>query len=127
MVRTDHAARSATWWIRAMRADAWPPRFATSEQKEANVAVAMMVDNPEGSQEVYDRIRAHLGLEKPAGGIFHIAGPSPAGGWRVLEVWESEEQANRFFQDRLVPALQALGLGGTPPRREFWPVHHAMS
>lgn len=110
-----------------MRADAWPPRFATSEQKEANVAVAMMVDNPEGSQEVYDRIRAHLGLEKPAGGIFHIAGPSPTGGWRVLEVWESEEQANRFFQERFVPALQALGLAGTPPRREFWPVHHAMS
>lgn len=91
------------------------------------MAVAMMVDNPEGSQEVYDRIRAHLGLEKPAGGIFHIAGPSPTGGWRVLEVWESEEQANRFFQERFVPALQELGLAGTPPRREFWPVHHAMS
>jgi hypothetical protein len=86
----------------------------------------MMVDNPEGSQVVYDRIRAHLGLEKPAGGIFHIAGPSPNGGWRVIEVWESEEEATRFFQERFFPALQTLGIPGPPPKPEFWPVHKAM-
>jgi hypothetical protein len=91
------------------------------------VAIAMMVDNPAGSQEVYDRIRAELGLEKPAGGIFHVAGPSPNGGWRVIEVWESEEAAERFFSERFEPALKTLGLMGRPPRREFWPVHNAMS
>jgi hypothetical protein len=91
------------------------------------VAIAMMVDNPEGSQEVYEKIRAQLGLEKPAGGIFHVAGPSPKGGWRVIEVWESEEEADRFFRERFMPALQALGLMGPPPMREFWPVHNAMS
>jgi hypothetical protein len=96
------------------------------ECEEASMAVAMMVDNPEGSQEVYDKIRAQLGLEKPAGGIFHVAGPSPNGGWRVIEVWESEEEANRFFQERFIPALHALGLSGPPPPREFWPVHNAM-
>jgi hypothetical protein len=90
------------------------------------VAVAMMVDNPEGSREVYEQIRAHLGLERPAGGIFHVAGPSPNGGWRVVEVWESEAAANRFFQERFVPAFRALGLQGPPPQPEFWPVHHAM-
>jgi hypothetical protein len=90
------------------------------------VAVAMMVDNPEGSQELYEQIRAALGLEKPAGGIFHIAGPSPNGGWRVIEVWESEEEANRFFQERFFPALQKLGISRTAPKREFWPVHNAM-
>ena len=90
------------------------------------MAVAMMVDNPEGTQDTYDAVRAHLGLEKPAGGIFHVAGPSPKGGWRVIEVWESEEEAERFFRDRFVPALRALGLAGPPPPREFWPVHAAM-
>ncbi|MGH2735795.1 MAG: hypothetical protein ACRDKZ_09465 [Actinomycetota bacterium] len=44
------------------------------------MAIAMMVDNPEGSQEGYDAVREKLGLEKPAGGIFHLAGPSPNGG-----------------------------------------------
>ena len=90
------------------------------------MAVAMMVDNPEGSQELYEQIRARLGLDKPAGGIFHVAGPSPTGGWRVIEVWESEEEANRFFQERFLPALQALGRSGPPPQRQFWPVHNAM-
>jgi hypothetical protein len=59
------------------------------ERREAIVAVAMMVDNPEGSREVYEKIRAHLGLERPAGGIFLVAGPSPYGGWLVVEVLES--------------------------------------
>jgi hypothetical protein len=105
---------------------ALPTVLPSSEEREANVAVAMMVDNPEGSQEVYEKIRAQLGLEKPAGGIFHVAGPSPNGGWRVIEVWESEEEARRFFEERFFPALQSLGLMGPPPLREFWPVHNAM-
>jgi hypothetical protein len=90
------------------------------------MAIAMMVDNPAGSQELYEKIRAHLGLDKPAGGIFHLAGPSPNGGWRVIEVWDSEEDANRFFQEQFIPALKTLGVGGPPPSREFWPVHNAM-
>jgi hypothetical protein len=90
------------------------------------VAIAMMVDNPEGSQEVYEQVRAQLGLEKPAGGVFHVAGPGPSGGWRVIEVWISEEDADRFYEDRFVPALRAIGLEGPPPRRELWPVHSAM-
>ena len=48
------------------------------------------------------------------------------GGWRVIEVWESEEEANLFFQERFVPALRALGVSGPPPQRQFWPVHNAM-
>ena len=89
--------------------------------------IAMLLDNPDGSQEIYEKIRAQLGLEKPAGGIFHVAGPSPNGGWRVIEVWESEEAANRFFEERFFPALKALGIPGPPLSREFWPVHNAMS
>jgi hypothetical protein len=90
------------------------------------MAVAMMVDNPNGSQEVYERIRAHLGFQKPIGGVFHIAGPSPNGGWRVIEVWESEEEAYRFFHERFVPVLRALGIDEPSAQPEFWPVHNAM-
>lgn len=91
------------------------------------MAVVMMVDNPEGSQEVYDRIRAHLGLDAPAGGIFHVAGPSPTGGFRVIELWESEEEARRFLRERFAPALQAIGVSGPQPQIEFWPVHKIMT
>ena len=78
------------------------------------MAVAMMVDNPEGSQETYDKVRERLGLEKPAGGILHVAGPSPNGGWRVIEVFESDEDAQRFVE-RLKPAFEAVGV--PVPRR----------
>lgn len=88
--------------------------------------IVMLVDNPEGSQEIYDKVRERIGLEKPAGGIVHIAGPNPNGGWRVVEVWESEEDARRFFMERLKPALEAEG--APPPPREpvMWPVHNIM-
>ena len=89
--------------------------------------VAMLVDNPEGSQEIYDRVREQLGLEgTPAGGILHVAGPSPNGGWRVIEVWESEEDARRFFTERLFPAFEAVGAGAPQAQPQFWPVHNYM-
>ena len=43
---------------------------ASEEQpEEATMAIAMLVENPEGSQELYERIRKQLELEAPAGGI----------------------------------------------------------
>jgi hypothetical protein len=89
------------------------------------MTIAMMVDNPQGSQDTYDKVRKELGLEKPAGGIFHVAGPSPNGGWRVIEVWESEQDAQRFVKTRLLPAFAAVG-APAPPSPEFWPVHGYM-
>jgi hypothetical protein len=89
--------------------------------------VAVMIDNPEGSQDVYEKVRAELGLtDKPAGGIFHAAGPGPNGGWRVIELWESEEDANTFFTERLQPAFQAVGAPGQP-QRQVWQVHNYMT
>jgi hypothetical protein len=99
---------------------------SANEAKEATMAVAMMVDNPEGSQEIYDRVRERLGLDKPAGGIFHVAGPSPTGGWRVIEVWESERDAKRFVSERLRPAFEAIG-APAPPQPQLWPVHSYMT
>jgi hypothetical protein len=90
------------------------------------MAVVMLVDNPEGSQEMYDKVRQQMGLDAPAGGIFHVAGPSPNGGWRVIEIWESEEDAKRFLQERLKPAWEAVGMSGPPPQPQFWPVHKFM-
>ncbi len=90
------------------------------------MAIAMMVDNPDGSQELYARMRKQLDLEAPAGGILHVAGPSPNGGWRVIEVFESEEDARRFEKERFGPALEAVGFAGRRPQLQFWPVHSYM-
>lgn len=73
------------------------------------MSVVMMIDNPNGSPELYARMVEHL--HPPVGGIAHIAGPGPEGGWRVLEVWDSEDEARRFLRERFAPALRAAGAG----------------
>jgi hypothetical protein len=99
-------------------------RFGNSS-KEANMPVAMMVENPNVTKELYDKVREHLGMEGPAGGIFHAAGEGP-NGWRVIELWESEEDAFRFLKERLKPAWDAVGVTGPPPQPQFWQVHNVM-
>jgi hypothetical protein len=89
--------------------------------------IAMLVDNPAGSLELYDSLRNELGLEAPAGGILHLAGPSPNGGWRVIELFESQEDASRFLTERFGPALRAVGATGQPPQPQFWPVQNYMT
>ncbi len=88
------------------------------------MTIAMLVDNPEGSQQLYDKIRKQLDLEAPADGILHVDGPSPNGGWRVIELFESEEDASRFLKERFGPALEALGFAGRRPQPQFWAVQN---
>jgi hypothetical protein len=88
--------------------------------------VAMMVDSPDGSQEIYSQVRKQVGLDRPAGGVLHIAGPSSNVGWRVIEVFDSEDAARRFVTEHLAPAFQAIG-APSPPPPEFWPVHSYMT
>ncbi|MGH9010849.1 MAG: hypothetical protein ACRDYF_13525 [Acidimicrobiia bacterium] len=89
--------------------------------------VAMLIDNPDGSQELYETLRAKLRLDGPLGGAVHVAGPGPNGGWRVIEIWESVEEAGRFLRERFQPALAELGFTGRPPEPEFWPVHTCLT
>ena len=85
------------------------------------MSVVMMIDNPNGSQEIYETVAS--GLMLPLGGRVHVAGPRPGGGWRVIEVWPTEAEARQFLRDTLGPALRAAGAPGPPPEPEFWPLH----
>lgn len=86
------------------------------------MTIAMLLDNPTGSQELYERILANIDHDLPMGGILHLAGPAPEGGWRVVELWESPEEAKRFLTEHFAPALSAAGVPGPPPAPQFWPV-----
>ena len=46
--------------------------------------------------------------------ILHAGGPSERG-VHSLDVWESKEDAQRFFTERMMPALHQLGDEGGPP------------
>jgi hypothetical protein len=58
--------------------------------------------------EFYARIKEGLGAEPPKGLISHIAIARPEGGLRYIDVWESEEDWDRFAEDRLHPVVHAL-------------------
>ena len=51
---------------------------------------------------------------------YHVAAPS-SGGWFVVDVWESQEQFEKFGEV-LIPTLQAAGV--TPATPEVRPVHN---
>lgn len=44
-------------------------------------------------------------LRAATGFVSHAGGPSPSGGTRIVEIWESEEDSRRFFVENLKPQL----------------------
>ena len=85
------------------------------------MAIIMVHDIPGGTREQYEQISARLADGRsldslddwPADGILaHAAGPTDDG-WRVVDVWESEEAFQRFGEV-IVPLLQEAGMGGEP-------------
>ena len=64
--------------------------------------------------DTHRRIDAAIGEDPADGLVLHSAGPSESG-TRVLDVWETKDHANRFFETRIVPALASLGMEPGPP------------
>jgi hypothetical protein len=58
--------------------------------------------------EFYQRIVAGLGEEPPKGLISHIAIERPEGGLRYIDVWDTEQDWDRFAEDRLHPVIHPL-------------------
>ena len=81
----------------------------------------------------YDAVSEQIGAatNPPGGLIAHTAGwDEQSGVFRIIEVWESHEDAERFRRERLLPALEArLGTGNdSPPDREAsYELHNLIS
>jgi quinol monooxygenase YgiN len=73
------------------------------------MAVVMIQDqwgiSPDFITKLTEEIDAKA--KPPAGMVVHTA-VQVEGGVRIIDVWESREAIDRFFQDRLMPAAQAL-------------------
>lgn len=86
------------------------------------------------STENYDAVNARLQVQSnpPEGLIMHAAGFDEQDGvFRIFDVWETEEQAQKFMAERLTPIVQdvmaSAGESARPPDREgFYELHHVV-
>ncbi|MDX6668813.1 MAG: hypothetical protein QOK04_2193 [Solirubrobacteraceae bacterium] len=63
----------------------------------------------------------------PEGCQLHIAGPMDEG-WRVITVWDSEEQFQEFRTSSLIPAIQETGQADrVAPEIEARPVYRLIT
>jgi hypothetical protein len=85
------------------------------------MAVVLVQQGPSFTQEKYEEVVRKVGgksrMESPSdwpvpGLLVHAAGQAE-GGFRVVDVWESEEACNQFGEI-LAPALQEVGIDDPP-------------
>lgn len=84
------------------------------------MAVLITADVPGQTEQGYDGMRGMLEgvITQAPGFILHTAYPVD-GGWRVMEIWETQEAANQFFAKYVHPNLPP----GIKPRRTFQALH----
>jgi hypothetical protein len=93
------------------------------------MAVVVVNEIPQGSQGFYEEVSARVvpDGQLPEGCQVHIAGPS-GGGWRVITVWDSDEQFQQFRNEKLIPAMQELGRDEfVAPNIDTDPVHRVIT
>ncbi|HVE63241.1 MAG TPA: hypothetical protein VNB94_05520 [Mycobacteriales bacterium] len=64
--------------------------------------------------ETHLKIDGAVGEDLGKGLIVHASGRSDAG-VRSIDIWESKEASERFYVERILPALESLGIPGGPP------------
>jgi len=76
--------------------------------------------------EAYEQMAQYLlpRIKERPGFVLHISGPVD-GGYRVTEVWESEEQYTRWIDEEVKPMAQQAGV--TVPPHEFFPVSNTVA
>jgi hypothetical protein len=83
------------------------------------MAVLMMFEAPGTTVEQYEQINEIMGIrgddDAPDGLISHTAATTDDG-LLIVDVWASEEQLGRFFEERLGAALAQAGVPEVQPR-----------
>jgi hypothetical protein len=99
---------------------------AGTEGEETRMAIVMIHDVSDGTLAEYDQVISELeatGHGHPPGRLSHVAARKGAG-YLVVDVWESQEDFERFGQT-LVPLLERAG--GRVPAPQIYPVHNVVA
>ncbi|WP_423181233.1 hypothetical protein [Arthrobacter sp. NyZ413] len=89
------------------------------------MAIAVIMDFSGGKLEDYDKVVERIGLAPrgpgAAGGLFHWVAATEDGA-RIVDVWQTREQADEFYQNTLGPVTAELGI--QPPEMSYFDVHN---
>lgn len=79
------------------------------------MSTVMLIHWPEVSKAQYEQIRKELNVEgdTPRGAQFHVAWFAEDG-LHVFDLWESREDFEGFLNQRLMPAVQKIGIRSRP-------------
>lgn len=90
------------------------------------MAIAVQLDFPGATLDQYEAACKLMGLTPkgpgPAGSISHFATMTDSG-LRIVDVWETREQFDKFGQEQIGPITQQVGFPG-PPEIQFFEVHN---
>ena len=88
------------------------------------MAIGIVIEAQGVTQAQYDQARNEVAPNNslPSGMLYHAGGPTQ-NGWCVVETWESEDAAKRFFDEKLSQALKTAGISAQP---KFFQVHNIM-
>ena len=83
--------------------------------------VLMIAEVPNLPEEIYGGMIGQLTplFRASNGFISHSGGPSPAGGWRIVEIWETEEDSENFYNEHVAPDVPPEIV----PVRTYYPLH----
>ena len=112
----DEAATELTNW----RAAQDSPDHSVHSTREEAASVLITAEVKGQTQQGYEGMRSVLSdaLKQAPGFVLHTAHPVD-GGWRIIEVWETKQDADQFFAKNVAPNLPP----GIRPKRTVQELH----
>lgn len=80
------------------------------------MSYGVLQEMPGVTEADYKAVERHLGPDRPQGLLAHVSGPAD-GGWRVINIWESEAAFQRFRSERLLRGRSCGSGRGLRPRQ----------
>jgi hypothetical protein len=89
------------------------------------MTVCLIIENPDQSEQearqVLELVRKS-GPVPPKGARLMFAGSADPG-TRIISVWDSQEPIERFFTERLGPAMTEIGVSHAGAKRTLFELH----
>lgn len=99
------------------------------DQTEAALAIGVILEFPGTTLDQYDQVLGKMGLahdgKSASDGRFHWCAATDDG-LRVVDVWKSRAEFDRFAAGQIGSFSQAVGFPG-PPQMTFYDVHNTLS